>query len=81
MSQAAGPPRMAELGLAAILGLAPMLLLATDRALPALLIGTAVATLAGWRICRPLGGQTGDVLGAVAILFETGFLLGASAGS
>lgn len=79
VSHGAGRPTRAELALAALFGLAPALLLPLPQALLALGLGTAAAGLLAWRVCRALGGQTGDVLGATEAVFETGFLLGAAA--
>ncbi len=70
---AAGP---GGLTVAALCGLAPLLLLGL-RALPALLLAAAlVAGLAAW-FRRRLGGYTGDCLGAVQQATELGILLAA----
>lgn len=71
-------PRGREIALALAFGLAPLLTVVAGRAAPALAVGTAAAGLVAWRVCRALGGNTGDVLGAVVAIFETGFIVGAS---
>ena len=71
-------PRRAELILAGLFGLMPLALLSGHRASVALCLGAAAALVVAIRLGRPLGGYTGDVLGAVVIVFETGFMLGAA---
>lgn len=56
----------------------PLLALAPGRALAAAIVGAAAAAWFARRTCRALGGQTGDVLGAAAVVFTSGFLLGAA---
>jgi adenosylcobinamide-GDP ribazoletransferase len=51
-----------------------------QRMAAALLLGGLLATLwVAWRAWARLGGQTGDIAGAAALLAETGALLGALA--
>ena len=71
-------PRAGEVALAGAFGVAPLALLSGERAVLALLIGAMCALLLAWRARALLGGYTGDVLGAIAVVFETGALLGAS---
>lgn len=69
-------PGPTECVVAALVGLAPFLLLGPSRAGLALLVASALAFGLAWRLGRLLGGgYTGDSLGAVAIVFETGALL------
>lgn len=72
-------PRAGEAALAAAFGLAPLLLLPPGRAALGVALGAAAAAFVAWRLCRVLGGHTGDVLGAAAVTFQTAFLLGAAA--
>lgn len=72
-------PRGAEIAIACMFGLAPLLLLPPGRAGVALVLGGVAATIASRRLCRPLGGYTGDVLGGTVAVFQTGFLIGAAA--
>ncbi|TDR87308.1 adenosylcobinamide-GDP ribazoletransferase [Enterovirga rhinocerotis] len=73
-------PRPAELVLALVFALLPLLLLPEHRALAGLAGSALAATLVAVPVCRSLGGHTGDVLGAVIVAGEVGFLLGAAAG-
>jgi adenosylcobinamide-GDP ribazoletransferase len=72
-------PRAGEVVVAALFGLLPLFLLPPGQAVLALVLGVAVSALACWRLCRPLGGYTGDVLGAGVATFQTAFLLGVAA--
>ncbi len=72
-------PRMGELALGLAIALAPLLLLDLSPAFAALLASAVVAALVAIRVCRGLGGYTGDVLGAVIAVSETAFLLGVAA--
>ena len=72
-------PRAGEIAVAAAFGLSPLLLLPPDRAGIGLLLGTAAAALVAWRLCRVLGGYTGDVLGAAVVTYQAAFLLGVAA--
>ena len=78
---APGRPSRGGLAWAAAIGLAPFLALPPNAALPAVALGLAAGALAAWLLCRGLGGQTGDILGAVTAIVETAVLLGASHGS
>jgi adenosylcobinamide-GDP ribazoletransferase len=72
-------PRNGEVLLALLFSLWPLALMPTGGAAAGLVVGAAFAfapALAGRRL---VGGQTGDILGAVEQLFELGFLLGAAA--
>lgn len=71
-------PGPGEIAIAALFGLAPLLLLRPASAIAALLLGAATAALAVRALCRTLGGYTGDVLGATVVIFQTAFLLGAA---
>lgn len=74
----AGRPGGLDLAVASATAFVSLLWLPPDRALTGLVLGLAASGLVVWRACRPLGGFTGDVLGAAVALFETGFLLGAA---
>lgn len=75
-ASAVGGVGRVEVAVAAVLGVAPMLLLGA-RAVPALLLAAAAAWLvARWFRAR-LGGYTGDGLGAVQQVAELAILLGA----
>lgn len=78
IAHAPARPRGSEIGVALVLGLAPLALLPPGRVGLALGLGAAAALLLAVRVCRGLGGYTGDVLGAVVVVFETAFLLGAA---
>lgn len=77
---APGRPSVGGLAVAAGFGFAPILLLPPGSAAAALglavLCGGATAAI----LCRGLGGQTGDVLGAVTAVVETAVLVGVGAG-
>ena len=68
-----------EAAFAILTGLAPLPLMGHAQAAAALAGGSLCAALVAWRTCRALGGQTGDVLGAVTTVFATAALLGAAA--
>lgn len=70
-------PRPGEVALAVLIGLAPLLALPAGRAVAAALLAAGVGIVVAVRLCRGLGGYTGDVLGAVVASVETAFLLGA----
>lgn len=72
-------PRRGELALALVFALGPLLLLDGERALAGLAVSALAATALAVRVCRSLGGYTGDVLGAVIVAGEVAFLLGAAA--
>jgi adenosylcobinamide-GDP ribazoletransferase len=72
-------PDAGEAATAAVVALLPLFLLPPDRAVTGLAVGSLAAGLVVWRLCRTLGGYTGDVLGATAVVFQTGFLLGVAA--
>jgi adenosylcobinamide-GDP ribazoletransferase len=64
-----------ELGVALILGLLPTLMLDPTCLLLALIGGAIPAIVLAVQAQRLIGGYTGDVLGAIEQVFETGFLL------
>jgi adenosylcobinamide-GDP ribazoletransferase len=68
------PP--AELGLAALFGLAPCLLLAGSKVWVAIGLAAAVTVLAAGYCVRRIGGYTGDCLGATQQLAELAFYVG-----
>jgi adenosylcobinamide-GDP ribazoletransferase len=70
-------PAGADMAVAALFGLAPLLLLG-PRAGPALLLSGAVALGFGLWLRRRLGGYTGDTLGAMQVLTEVAVLLAAA---
>lgn len=72
-------PGAGEVVVAALFGILPLLLLPPAQTALALVLGGAASALACWRLCRPLGGYTGDVLGAGISTFQTAFLLGLAA--
>jgi adenosylcobinamide-GDP ribazoletransferase len=74
-------PQAGEVALAALFGLAPLVLLPPERAAIGLLVGGAAASVAAVVLCRRLGGYTGDVLGGAVVVFYTVFLLGVAAGT
>jgi len=77
--RSADAPRTGEMALALLFAAWPLLLMPVSGAVAGLVVGAALAfapALAGRRL---VGGQTGDILGAVEQLFELGFLLGAAA--
>jgi adenosylcobinamide-GDP ribazoletransferase len=71
-------PRAPEIAIALLLALGPLLLLPMAQALAGLAAAALVAAYVAARACRPIGGYTGDVLGAVIAAAETAFLLGAA---
>lgn len=71
-------PRPAEIALALLSALLPLLLLPVPQALTGLGLAVITAAAVAARACRPLGGYTGDVLGAVVATSEAAFLLGAA---
>ena len=72
-------PRAGDVTLAGIVAALPFLLLPVELGIAGLALGAAAAAIAAWRLCRTLGGYTGDVLGASVAVFQTFFLLGAAA--
>jgi adenosylcobinamide-GDP ribazoletransferase len=64
-----------ELGIAAIFGVAPTLLLDPTCFMLALIGGAVPALALAYQSQRLIGGYTGDVLGAIEQVFEIGFLL------
>ena len=76
MAGALVQPDIADLAIAALCGLLPLLLLG-PRAGPALLVSAAAALSFGLYVRRRLGGYTGDVLGAMQQLTELSVLLAA----
>lgn len=74
-----GAPTRAELAVAVLIGLWPLVLLPFWAALIACAGGALLAcapALAAWRLIR---GRTGDVLGAIEQAFEIGFILALTA--
>ncbi len=69
----------ADLAIAGVFGLLPLLLLPAAFAFPALAAGAGAALIAALGARRLLGGYTGDVLGAVEQIYEIAFLLGLAA--
>ena len=76
MAGSLAQPDVADLAIAALCGLLPLLLLG-PRAGPALILSAAVALLFGLYLRRRLGGYTGDTLGAMQQLTELSVLLAA----
>ncbi len=76
MAAGVAAPGATELGMAALFGLGPVLLLG-PRAPAALLLSGAVALGLGAWARRRLGGYTGDVLGMVQVCTEAAILLAA----
>jgi adenosylcobinamide-GDP ribazoletransferase len=76
----AGRPPLGSTALAGVLGLiAVWLSLGLSGALIALLVVAAAAGLMAWLTLRQIGGQTGDVLGALEQVSEILILLVAAA--
>jgi adenosylcobinamide-GDP ribazoletransferase len=69
-------PTPADLALALLFAAWPLLLLAPVAASLSLVLGAVLALALALAARRLVGGQTGDILGGVEQLFETGFLLG-----
>lgn len=78
LGQGAGHPSRRGVAVAAIIGVSLLILTAPSAGagLSALLLAGIAVVVVSRRACRLLGGQTGDVLGAAAILAETSALLG-----
>lgn len=76
MARGVAGPGATELGLAALFGLVPLLLLGPHAAGALVLSGAAAAALGLW-VRRRLGGYTGDVLGATQQVTEVAVLLAA----
>lgn len=69
-----------ELSVAIALGLIPGILILTSATFAAgLILGSCAAALVARQSQRLIGGYTGDVLGAIEQVFETGFLVAAAA--
>lgn len=68
-----------EVAIAAMLVLWPLAFVATVPAVLGAACGIIFAKILALTARRLVGGQTGDILGAVEQLFELGFLLGAAA--
>ena len=73
---AARRPTAAELGIATLAGVVPLLLLNPREALLALAVSAAVGILARRTFRRRLGGYTGDCLGAAQQVAELAIYLG-----
>lgn len=73
------PPGRGELALALALAAWPLLFLPPGRVLLGLGICAGLTLCMGWAARRLVGGQRGDILGAVEQLCEAGFLLGCAA--
>jgi adenosylcobinamide-GDP ribazoletransferase len=71
-----GALSVAGLGLAAVCGLAPCLLLWSSKAWLAIAMATAVTVIAAAYFVRRIGGYTGDCLGATQQLAELAFYFG-----
>mgnify|MGYP001159227112 FL=1 len=69
-------PTTAELGIATLAGVLPLLLLSAQEALAALLLAALVVVLAARTFKRRLGGYTGDCLGAAQQVAEVSIYLG-----
>ena len=74
-------PDVGEAAIAAVIAALPLVLLPPDRALLGVVLGALAAGVVAWRLCRALGGYTGDVLGASVAVFQSFFLLGIAADS
>jgi len=74
------PAQVARLDVFIALALSawPLFLLRVGSILPSLALGSLLALAMAMTARRLVGGQTGDILGAVEQMFETGFLLGAA---
>jgi adenosylcobinamide-GDP ribazoletransferase len=76
---AAGGPTLAEAPTAVAIGGLPLALSPNGMALVGLALGAGAALALALLARRLIGGFTGDVLGGVEQVFETGFLLGVAA--
>ena len=72
-------PGVGEVAIALVLAAWPLVFLSPVVAGAGLLLGAALALTPALAARRLIGGQTGDVLGAVEQMFELGFLLGVAA--
>jgi len=80
LAASAGRPHWMRVTAVALVAIALAMLLLGPHPGSAGLLGAALgASAVAWLAERRIGGQTGDVLGAVQQLAETGFLLGALA--
>jgi adenosylcobinamide-GDP ribazoletransferase len=79
ISTRTNPPGRSEVLVALALSTWPLVLLNGARALLGLAICAAVTIMMALTARRLIGGQRGDILGAVEQLCETGFLLGCAA--
>ncbi len=68
----------ADLLIAVVLALPPLLLMPSAGALGGVIVGGVAASWPALSARKLIGGYTGDVLGAVEQAFEAGFLVGAS---
>jgi adenosylcobinamide-GDP ribazoletransferase len=69
-----------ELTLAILFGIVPgLILLSPVTFVAGLILGTFAAAAVAFQSQRLIGGYTGDVLGAIEQVFETGFLVAAAA--
>lgn len=75
LGHAAGQPALGALATAAVIALATAAPVGTE-AIPALILGTLIAALTIRQARHLIGGQSGDVLGAVSLLTETAMLAG-----
>jgi adenosylcobinamide-GDP ribazoletransferase len=80
LAAAAGRPHPLRAGAAVLIAALIAVLLLGNAAVAALLAGAAAAFAVAWLARRQIGGQTGDVLGAVQQLTEIGVLLAIVAG-
>ena len=78
MAGGVAAPSRADLAIAALFGLTPLLLLPGNHASAALLLSGLVALAVGAWARHRIGGYTGDVLGATVVLTELAVLLAAA---
>jgi adenosylcobinamide-GDP ribazoletransferase len=79
LGASAGRPHPLRAAAAVLVAVLIAVVLLGKAAAPALLAGAGAALLVAWLAQRQIGGQTGDVLGAIQQLTEIGVLLGALA--
>jgi adenosylcobinamide-GDP ribazoletransferase len=76
LAASAGRPHPLRAAAAVLVAALIAVVLLGKAAAPALLVGAGAAVVVAWLAQRQIGGQTGDVLGAVQQLTELGVLLG-----
>jgi adenosylcobinamide-GDP ribazoletransferase len=81
LSVRVGQPALQSAALAAVIGTLALAPLGLQAMLIGIVLNTAAGTMMAWLCLRQIGGQTGDVLGALEQVIETLILLTAVAAS